>query len=202
MSPDPIARIEAASTLAVVASSVSPLLFLDDDLRVIAGQGTAALELLEQAGPLDIVVSPCGGGGLLSGTAIAVKAASPTTLVIGAEPANADDARRSLELGAIVPSGDPRTIADGLRTSLGARPFRVIRRLVDAIATATEAEIIAAMRLVWERMKIVIEPSSAVPVAAILNGGIDAKGKRVGVILSGGNLDLEPMFAALAAKIA
>ena len=173
-----------------------------DDWRVIAGQGTAALELLEQAGPLDLVVVPCGGGGLLSGTAIAVKAASPTTLVIGAEPANADDARRSLELGVIVPSGDPRTIADGLRTSLGARPFRVIRRLVDAIATATEAEIIAATRLVWERMKIVIEPSAAVPVAAILNGGIDAKGKRVGVMLSGGNLDLEPMFAALAAKIA
>lgn len=173
-----------------------------DDWRVIAGQGTAALELLDQAGPLDMVVTPCGGGGLLSGTAIAVKSVSPTTQVIGTEPANADDAKRSLASGAIVPSEDPKTIADGLRTSLGERDFSVIRERVDAIATATEAEILDAMRLIWERLKIVIEPSSAVPVAAILNGQIDVKGKAIGVILTGGNVDLEPMFAALTAKIA
>ena len=172
-----------------------------DDWRVIAGQGTAALEFLEQVGPLDTVVAPCGGGGLLSGTSIVVKSLSPTTRVIGAEPANADDARRSLELGQIVPSEDPKTIADGLRTSLGARDFQTIRKNVDQIATASESEIVDAMRFIWERLKIVIEPSAAVPVAAILNGQIDAKGKRLGVILSGGNVDLEPMFAALAANI-
>ncbi len=172
-----------------------------DDWRVIAGQGTAALELLDQAGPLDAVVTPCGGGGLLSGTAIAVKGLSPSTLVFGAEPANADDARRSLIEGRIVPSDDPKTIADGLRTSLGERDFSVIRRLVDGIFTAAEAEILSAMRFVWERLKIVIEPSCAVPVAAILNGQIDAKGQRVGVILTGGNVDLGPMFEALAARL-
>ena len=172
-----------------------------DDWRVIAGQGTAALELLEQAGPLHAVVTPCGGGGLLSGTAIAVKNSSPSTQVFGAEPENASDARRSLESGRIEPSNDPKTIADGLRTSLGLRDFEVIRTYVDAIATATEFEILAAMRLIWERVKIVIEPSCAVPVAAILNGQINATGKRIGVILTGGNVDLEPLFAALAAKI-
>lgn len=197
---EPTLADREATVARLIAEHGYELVHPYDDWRVIAGQGTAALELLEQAGPLDLVVSPCGGGGLLSGTAIAVKSVSPTTQVVGAEPANADDARRSLELGAIVPSGDPRTIADGLRTSLGVRPFRVILRLVDAIAAATEEEIIAATRFVWERLKIVIEPSSAVPVAAILNGGIPVEGKRVGVILSGGNVDLEPLFAALAAK--
>jgi threonine dehydratase len=159
-------------------------------------------ELLDQAGPLDAVVTPCGGGGLLSGTAIAVKNSSPSTQVYGAEPENASDACRSLKSGQIEPSNDPKTIADGLRTSLGLRDFQVIRTYVDAIATATESEILAAMRLIWERVKIVIEPSCAVPVAAILNGQIEATGKRIGVILSGGNIDLEPMFAALTAKIA
>ena len=199
---DPTLADREATVGRLIAEHGYELVHPYDDWRVIAGQGTAALELLEQAGPLDAVVAPCGGGGLLSGTAIAVKALSPATLVIGAEPANADDARQSLGLGTIVPSGDPTTIADGLRTSLGVRPFRVICRLVDAIATATEAEIVAATRLVWERLKILIEPSSAVPLAAIRNGGIDAEGKRIGVILSGGNVDLEPMFAAMMAKIA
>ncbi len=168
-----------------------------DDWRVIAGQGTAALELLEQVNPLDLVITPCGGGGLLSGTAIVVKALYPAVRVFGAEPERADDARRSLESGHIVPSNDPRTIADGLRTTLGNRDFEVIRRLVDRIVTAGEAEIIDAMKYVWERFKIVIEPSCAVPVAAILNGQVDVKGKRVGVIITGGNLDLGPMFEAL-----
>ncbi len=171
-----------------------------DDWRVIAGQGTAALELLEQAGPLDAVVTPCGGGGLLSGTAIAVKGTSPGTRVYGAEPEAADDARRSLIEGRILPSPDPKTVADGLRTSLGERDFSVIRRLVDGIGTASEAEILDAMRFLWERLKIVIEPSCAVPVAAILNGRIDARGKRVGVILSGGNVDVGPMFESLRAR--
>lgn len=172
-----------------------------DDWNVIAGQGTAALELLEEAGPLDAVVVPCGGGGLLSGTAIIVKARSPRTLVVGAEPKNADDAARSIIEGKIVPSGDPKTVADGLRTSLGNRNFQVIRKYVDSIVSATEAEIVEATRFVWERLKIVVEPSSAVPVAAILNGEVAAKGKRIGVILSGGNVDASAFFEALTAKI-
>lgn len=171
-----------------------------DDWRVIAGQGTAALELLEQAGPLDLVISPCGGGGLLAGTALAVKGLSPTTKVIGAEPARADDARQSLEHGRIVPSLDPKTVADGLRTSLGERGFSVIRQHVDRIVTATEPEILDAMRFVWERLKILIEPSCAVPVAPILTGALPVEGLRVGVILTGGNVDLEPYFADLAAR--
>ncbi len=171
-----------------------------NDWNVIAGQGTAALELLEQAGTLDMVLSPVGGGGLLSGTALAVKGRSETTQVIGVEPANADDAMRSLEAGSIQPSPDPHTVADGLRTSLGPRTFAVISRHVNRIVTATEAEILDAMRFVWERMKIVIEPSSAVPVAALWNGRLDVRGQRVGVIISGGNVDVEPLFQLLSAK--
>jgi threonine dehydratase len=171
-----------------------------NDWNVIAGQGTAALELLDQAGPLDIIVCPVGGGGLLSGTALAVRGRSPQTRVIGAEPARADDARRSLETGSIQPSNDPQTIADGLRTSLGPFTFAVISRHVDRIVTASEAEILEAMRFIWERVKIVLEPSSAVAVAPLWNGQLEVEGLRVGVILSGGNVDLEPLFRALAAR--
>ena len=198
VSCEPTLADREATVARLIAEHGYALVHPYDDWRVIAGQGTAALELLDQADPLDIVVTPCGGGGLLSGTAIAVKGLSPTTLVIGAEPKNADDARRSLELGRIVPSEDPKTVADGLRTTLGERDFSVIRKHADAIVTATEAEILDAMRFVWERFKIVIEPSCAVPVAAILNGQIDVKGKRVGVIITGGNVDLDPLFQSLA----
>ena len=167
---------------------------------MIAGQGTAAWELLDQAGPLDLVLCPVGGGGLLSGTALTVRGRSPRSRVIGAEPARADDARKSLELGTIQPSNDPQTIADGLRTSLGPRTFAVISQHVNRIVTATEVEIVEAMRFVWERLKIIIEPSSAVPVAPLWNGQLDVKGLRVGIILSGGNVDLEPLFQSLAVK--
>jgi threonine dehydratase len=193
-----------ASREATVASEMErhglSLVHPFNDWNVIAGQGTAAWELLDQAGELDLVLCPVGGGGLLSGTALTVRGRSPITQVIGAEPARADDARRSLELGAIQPSNDPQTIADGLRTSLGLRTFAVISQHVDRIVTATEVEIVAAMRFVWERLKIVIEPSSAVPVAPLWNGQLDVKGLRVGIILSGGNVDLEPLFQSLAAK--
>lgn len=168
-----------------------------DDWRVMAGQGTASLELIEQAGPLDLVLTPVGGGGLLSGSAAAVKGLAPGTQVIGAEPAAADDAQRSLRTGTIQPSNDPVTIADGLRTALGIRPFAIIKCLVDDIVTVSEPEIAAAMRFLWERVKIVVEPSAAVPVAAVLSGKVPVQGRRVGIILTGGNVDLAPMFQAL-----
>jgi threonine dehydratase len=160
-----------------------------DDARVIAGAGTAALELLEAVDGLDAVIAPVGGGGLLSGTAIAVKALRPTTKVFGAEPTGADDAARSLDSGRIVPSAAPDTIADGLLTSLSPRTFAALRRHVDGIVTVGDDETIAAMRLVWERAKLVVEPSAAVAVAAARRLG--GEGRRIGVLLSGGNVDLD-----------
>lgn len=161
-----------------------------DDDRVIAGQGTAALELCVDLPDLDVVMAPVGGGGLLAGTAIAVSATSPTTKVIAAEPANADDAFQSFQAGRIIPSNNPRTIADGLLTSLGKRNFPIIQTGVSAIVTVSEPAIVDAMRLIWERMKIVVEPSGCVPLAAIRSGRLDIPGRRIGVILSGGNVDL------------
>ena len=160
---------------------------------VIAGQGTAALELVEEVPGLDVVMAPVGGGGLLSGTALAVTGLSPGTRVIGAEPEGADDAYRSLQEGRIIPSVNPQTVADGLLTSLGENTFPIIRENVEQIVTVSEEAIIAGMRHVWERMKIVIEPSSAVPVGALLEGKMDLSGQRVGVILSGGNADLDKL---------
>jgi threonine dehydratase len=158
---------------------------------IIAGQGTCALELLDEAGPLEAIVAPLGGGGLLSGTAVAAHGHSATLSVCGAEPAEADDAYRSLQAGQIVPSLNPRTIADGLRSSLGPLTFQIIRSRVEAIITVSERQIIDAMRLVWERMKIIIEPSSATAVAAVLAEQRRFADRRVGVILSGANLDLD-----------
>ncbi len=162
-----------------------------NDCRVIAGQGTAVLELCQDVPELDVVLTPVGGGGLLSGTAIAVAALSPTTRVIAAEPAGADDAYRSLQSGSIVPSVNPQTIADGLLTSLGELTFAVIQRRVERIVTVSEEAIISAMRHVWERMKILIEPSAAVPVGALLEKRTEITGRRIGIILSGGNVDLD-----------
>jgi threo-3-hydroxy-L-aspartate ammonia-lyase len=197
---EPTLESREATVASEIAKNGFTLVHPYNDWNVIAGQATAACELLEQAGPLDVVIAPVGGGGLLSGTALAVKGRSQQTRVIGAEPANADDARRSLETGTIQPSLDPQTMADGLRTSLGTKTFAVISRHVDDIVTATEAEILGATRFVWERIKIVIEPSSAVAVAPVLFGKLSAPGQRIGVILSGGNVDVEPYFVALAAK--
>ena len=161
-----------------------------NNFNVICGQGTAALELLREIRELDIVMTPVGGGGLLSGTSISVKALSPNTLVIAGEPKGADDAFKSLQKGGIVPSVNPKTIADGLLTSLGILTFEIIRSNVSEIITVSEESIISAMKLIWERMKIIIEPSSAVPVAVILDNKDKFAGKRVGIILSGGNVDL------------
>ncbi|NOY06381.1 MAG: pyridoxal-phosphate dependent enzyme, partial [Chlorobi bacterium] len=158
---------------------------------VIAGQGTAALELLREIDELDTIVAPVGGGGLVSGTALAVAGLSEDTRVIGVEPSGADDARRSLEAGRIIPSENPRTIADGLLTSLGDNTFSIIRAFVERIVTVDDTYIVRAMRLLWERMKIVVEPSAAVTLGAILQGTLDVMGERVGIILSGGNVDLD-----------
>jgi threonine dehydratase len=177
----------------VVRETGAEFIHPSDDLRVIAGQGTSAMELLEEVADLDIVVTPVGGGGLLSGTAITVQALLPRARVFGAEPAAADDAQRSFRTGTLQPSGNPRTIADGLRTSLGRNTFPLIRARVSDIVTATEEGIVRAMRLVWERMKLVIEPSAAVPLAAIMEGTLAVTGKRVGIILSGGNVDLDAL---------
>ena len=162
-----------------------------NDARVIAEQGTAALELLTDVSDLDVIMAPVGGGGLLSGTAIVTAALAPSTQVIAVEPEAADDAYRSLQAGKILPALDPRTVADGLRTSLGELTFAVIQRHVQQIVTVSEAAIIQAMRHVWERMKILIEPSAAVPIGVLLEKKIDLTGKRIGVLLSGGNTDLD-----------
>ncbi len=162
---------------------------------VIAGQGTAALELLEQAPGLDAVVAPVGGGGLMAGVTIAVKSAAPGVRVFAAEPAGADDAARSKAAGMLIPQTAPRTIADGLLTSLGELTWPVLRDQVESVFTVTDDEIIAAMRLAWERAKLLIEPSSAVAVAAVLGDAFRAlEGlQRVGVILSGGNVNLDDL---------
>ena len=165
-----------------------------DNDDIINGQGTAAYEFIKEIGELDVVIAPLGGGGLLSGTALAIKGLCPKAQVIGVEPSMADDALRSLEAGHIIPSNYPNTIADGLRTSLCERTFTIIRKYVDSIVTVSETEIIEGMRFLWERMKIIVEPSGAVPLAAILSKKISVENKKIGLILSGGNIDVNPFF--------
>ena len=172
-----------------------------DNDSIINGQGTAAYELIKEKGPLDIVIAPLGGGGLLSGTALAVKGSHKKTKIIGVEPTLADDALRSLKAGYIIPSTYPDTIADGLRTSLSERTYNIIRKYVDDVITVSEIEIIEAMRFLWERMKIIVEPSGAVPLAGILSKKLLVENKKVGVILSGGNIDIEPFFQLLEKKL-
>jgi threonine dehydratase len=167
-----------------------------NDRQIIAGQGTAALELCREVPGLDAIVAPVGGGGLLSGTALAVQGESPSTMVWGAEPQGADDAYRSLQAGSIQPSVNPRTVADGLLTSLGDLTFAVLQQHVAGIVTVSEEAILRALRLIWQRMKIVIEPSAAVPLAALLERGEPFQGRRVGIIISGGNVDLPAHWPA------
>jgi threonine dehydratase len=162
-----------------------------DDYRVIVGQATAALEMMEQVLGLDAIIAPVGGGGLLSGTALAVSSLNPAVEVIGAEPQNADDAYRSMLAGRIIPVEQPQTIADGLRTSLGELTFPIIQKQVCSILTVSEAAIIEAMRLIWERVKIVVEPSAAVTLAVLLSRRSAVSGRKIGLILSGGNADLD-----------
>jgi len=173
-----------------------------DNNDIINGQGTASFELIKEVGKLDVIIAPLGGGGLLSGTAIATKNLCPKAQVIGVEPLLANDALRSLKAGYIIPSTYPDTIADGLRTSLCERTFKIIQKYVDDIVTVSEMEIIEAMRFLWERMKIIIEPSGAVPLAAILSKKFLVENKRIGAILSGGNIDIDPFFQLLEKKLA
>jgi threonine dehydratase/serine racemase len=208
--PTAEARAETAARLEREIGAV--LVHPYDDPRVIAGQGTAALELLEDVPDLDLIVAPVGGGGLLAGTAIAAGAgagapgtAAAAIEVFGAEPAAADDAARSLAAGRIEPLSPvtaerPATIADGLRSGLCPRTFAVLQARVARIATVEEAAIVAAMRTVWERLKVVIEPSAAVAAAAVLGTGL-AAGRRAGVILSGGNVDLDRLPWSRAAAL-
>ncbi|MEP5765476.1 MAG: pyridoxal-phosphate dependent enzyme [Halieaceae bacterium] len=161
-----------------------------DDARIIAGQGTVGLELLEQLDELDVVVVPVGGGGLLAGVATAIKALRPEVEVVAAEPAGADDAFRSFGLGYLVPQENPQTIADGLLTSLGELNYAIIRERVDTIVTVEDETIIEAMQLQWTRLKTVVEPSGAVPFAALLEHPERFRGRRVACVISGGNVDL------------
>ncbi len=161
-----------------------------NDMNVILGNATAAMELAKQAEQLDVVIAPVGGGGLLAGTAMAVNHLHYYIETIGAEPFGADDAYLSLKTGKIQPSINPKTIADGLKTQLGDQNFPIIRKLVSKIIRVEESEIIEAMKFIWERMKIVIEPSSAVAVAAMFRNSAEFKNRKVGVIISGGNVDV------------
>lgn len=177
------------------------LIHPSNDLKIIAGAGTAAYELITEVGELDYVFSPVGGGGLLSGTAIATKGLLPSSKVIGVEPKNADDAYQSFKAGKIIQVKNPNTIADGLRTSLGNNTFRIIREKVDQIITVSEEEILDAMQFLWERMKLVVEPSGAVSLAGVLSKQITLESERVGIIISGGNIDVTDFFARIRQKM-
>ncbi|MGH6970809.1 MAG: threonine ammonia-lyase, partial [Caulobacteraceae bacterium] len=185
-----LAAREAAAAKAV-AEAGATLIHPYDNRAVMAGQGTAALEMMEDAQRLDAVLAPIGGGGLMSGTASAVKAVSPTMEVIGVEPAGADDAARSFAAGTLIPLAEAHTIADGLRASLSESTFAHIRARVDAVVTVSDEAILSAMRALWEALRVVVEPSAAVPYAAIREGLVETKGLRIGVILTGGNVDLD-----------
>lgn len=187
---EPTLQSRESTLLQVVGQTGATEVHPYNNFFVIAGQATAAKELIEDSGSFHQIIAPVGGGGLLSGTAISVKYLMPGCRVIAAEPAGADDAFRSFQSKALIPSENPTTIADGLLTSLGERNFRIIMDKVDDIVTVSEETIVLAMRMIWERMKIIIEPSSAVPLAAILEGKIVVRGMKTGIILSGGNLDL------------
>jgi threonine dehydratase len=177
----------------VINESGATLIHSFENEHVVAGQGTAAMELLEDIADLDVIMCPVGGGGLLSGTAIAAKSMRPQIKVIAVEPENADDAAQSFRAGRRLVTEKTFTVADGLRTNIGEPNFAIIQQYVDDIVTVSEEAIVSAMRTIWETMKIVIEPSAAVPYAAIAERIIDVERKRVGVILTGGNVDLDAL---------
>ncbi len=190
---EPTLAAREATAREIVAQTGATFIHPYDDDRIIAGQGTAALELLSRVPELELIVTPVGGGGLLSGTAICAKHLRPGIRVWAGEPAGADDAYRSWKSGQLVPSTHPQTIADGLLTSLGQRNFAVIQQLVDEIVLVQEDEIIRAVKILYELADLVVEPSGAVPLAALLQRSQRWQGKLVGVILSGGNFDLSEL---------
>lgn len=196
----PNARAREITCAEVIARTGAQLVHPFTDFRVMAGQGTAAIELLEDQPDLDAIVCPVGGGGLLSGTAIAAHALKPSIAIIAAEPAGADDAAQSLAAGERITVDHPNTIADGLRTSIGEPNYAIIREHVRRIVTVSDAEIISAMRAVWETLKIIVEPSAAVAFAAARNDRPSLEGKRIGIILTGGNVDLDALPWALPAS--
>ncbi|MEM7038350.1 MAG: pyridoxal-phosphate dependent enzyme [Bacteroidota bacterium] len=185
----PTLAARESTTEAVIARTGATFLHPYDNYKIIAGQASATMELLEEQ-ELDWVLTPVGGGGLLAGACLAAKYFAPSTKVYGTEPAGADDAYQSFQTGKHVPSVSPNTIADGLLTSVGKRNYGILKEELADIVICSEEEIVAAMRLMWERMKIVIEPSAAVPLACIMSGKMDYQGKRIGIVISGGNVDL------------
>ncbi len=188
---DPGHQAREAAMAAVVDDTGAHFIHPYDDNDVIEGQATAALELLQEAPGLDMIITPIGGGGLISGTALATHGLSPQTRVVGVEPEGADDAFRSFRAGKLIPVDEPRSIADGLLAPLSERTLQIIGQHVENVVTVSEEQIIHAMRTMWERMKIVVEPSAALPLAAILAGRLDVSGARVGIIVSGGNVDMD-----------
>ena len=191
--PTQTAREETCTR--VIAETGATLIHSFENEDVMAGQGTAAVELLEDV-DVDLVLCPVGGGGLLCGTAVAAKTMRPKIKVVATEPANADDAAQSFRAGRLMRVDKPNTIADGLRTNVGAPNFSLMQRYIDDVFTVSEEAIVTAMRTIWQTMKIIVEPSAAVPYAAILEGAaskIDIVGKRVGIILTGGNVDLDAL---------
>lgn len=191
---EPTLAARDATSRAVLEETGGELVHPYNDARVIAGQGTATLELLHEAGRLDVVMAPVSGGGLMSGTAIAAHGIDPTIEAWGAEPAQAADAHASLARGERVTDMVPDTVCDGLRAQLGTLTFPILQAHCAGIGLASEAEILAAMRLIWERLKVVVEPSAAVPLAVVLNSRDRFQGRRVGIILSGGNLDVDALM--------
>ena len=188
---DPTQAAREAALAQVVAETGADAVHPYDDVRVIAGQATCALELHEDAGKLDAVVAPIGGGGLISGTCLSLSQLSPETRIYAAEPANADDAYQSFNKGEIVEKDAQQSVADGLKTNLKPRTWHFVSSYVTDILLASESEILDAMYLTWERMKIIIEPSSAVPLAVILKNRELFQGQRIGIIITGGNVDLK-----------
>jgi threonine dehydratase len=188
---EPTLAAREAAAAEILRNTGAVLVHPYDDDRIIAGQGTAALEFLEEIPDLDMICAPVSGGGLLSGTAIAAKSLKPDIIVIGCEPANADDAARSLASGHIEPTALTTTIADGLRGMLAPRTFAILRERVDRIALVSEAEIVRSMHLITEHLRTTVEPSGAVAAAPALQRQLDAEDLRIGIILSGGNIDAD-----------
>jgi threonine dehydratase len=189
----PSTSAREAALAEIVAQSGAEVVHPYNDSRVIAGQATCSKEIIEEVGELDAIVPPIGGGGMTSGCCLTIAAMSPKTKIYPAEPKQADDAYRSLKAGHIIADDAPQTIADGLKVPLKELTWRFVSTRVEDILLASEDEIVEAMRLIWQRMKIVVEPSSAVPLAAVIKHKALFKGKRLGLIVSGGNVDLEKL---------